>query len=168
MDPTSHGQRVSISLSFRLRADSKLSTVTPMRKWSALKLNPAPDKYPGNISPRTNVARSCRGIRKVAKTENGFEVHEHMWSNEVFTAYVDEVAGEGCWKNKMQPRMKQIVTWSLLCAQVRTGGGVLIRLNYNGIVAVSLFDLSFCVRSGSCSYFFSVPPMSPTSPLTNA
>lgn len=54
----------------------------------------------------------------MATAENGFEVHEHMWSNEVFTAYVDEVAGEGCWKNKMQPRMEQIVTWSLLCAQV--------------------------------------------------
>lgn len=55
---------------------------------------------------------------KVSTTDNGIEVHEHMWSNEVFTAYVDEVAGEGCWRNQMQPRMEQIVTWSLLCAQV--------------------------------------------------
>ncbi|CAN0493395.1 unnamed protein product, partial [Scytosiphon promiscuus] len=50
-------------------------------------------------------------------TDNGFEVHEHMWPNEVFTAYVDEVAGEGCWRKKMQPRMEEIVKWSLLCAQ---------------------------------------------------
>lgn len=55
---------------------------------------------------------------KVSTTDNGIEMHEHMWSNEVFTAYVDEVAGEGCWRKKMQPRMEQIVTWSLLCAQV--------------------------------------------------
>lgn len=55
---------------------------------------------------------------KVATADNGFEVHEHMWSNEVFTAYLEEVAGEGCWRKKMQPRMEQIVTWSLLCAQV--------------------------------------------------
>ncbi|CAN0387916.1 unnamed protein product, partial [Ectocarpus sp. 13 AM-2016] len=53
----------------------------------------------------------------VSVTDNGIEVHEHMWSNEVFTAYVDEVAGEGCWRKRMQPRMEQIVTWSLLCAQ---------------------------------------------------
>ncbi|CAM9937410.1 unnamed protein product, partial [Hapterophycus canaliculatus] len=55
--------------------------------------------------------------KQVSTTDNGIEVHEHMWSNEVFVAYVDEVAGDGCWRKKMQPRMEQIVTWSLLCAQ---------------------------------------------------
>lgn len=64
------------------------------------------------------IVQSNQQLMQVATTDNGFEVHEHMWSNEVFTAYVDKVAGEGCWKNKMQPRMEQIVTWSLLCAQV--------------------------------------------------
>lgn len=59
-----------------------------------------------------------RNQQQVSTTDNGVEVHEHMWSNEVFTAYVDEVAGEGCWRKQMQPRMEQIVTWSLLCAQV--------------------------------------------------
>lgn len=57
---------------------------------------------------------------QVETTENGFEVHEHMWSNEVFTAYVDDIAGKGCWRERMQPRMEQIITWSLLCAQVKT------------------------------------------------
>lgn len=60
--------------------------------------------------------------KQVSTTDNGFEVHEHMWSNQMFTAYIDEVAGEGCWRKKMQPRMEEIVKWSLLCAQVRIMG----------------------------------------------
>ena len=73
-----------------------------------------------------DVCTSSRNEKQVSSTDNGVEVHEHMWSNEVFTAYVDEVAGEGCWRKKMQPRMEQIVKWSLLCAQVR---GNIIALN---------------------------------------
>ncbi|CAM9140398.1 unnamed protein product [Ectocarpus fasciculatus] len=64
-----------------------------------------------------SICKKSDNFGKVSVTDNGIEVHEHMWSNEVFTAYVDEVAGEGCWKKRMQPRMEQIVTWSLLCAQ---------------------------------------------------
>lgn len=67
---------------------------------------------------RLNVVCEHPTANQVAKTDNGFEVHEHMWSNDVFTAYVDDMVGKGCWKENMQPRMKQIVTWSLLCAQV--------------------------------------------------
>ncbi|CAM9539794.1 unnamed protein product [Ectocarpus sp. 12 AP-2014] len=64
-----------------------------------------------------SICKKSDKFGKVSVTDNGIEVHEHMWSNEVFTAYVDEVAGEGCWRKRMQPRMEQIVTWSLLCAQ---------------------------------------------------
>eukprot|EP00752_Nemacystus_decipiens_P007052 g6322.t2 len=64
-----------------------------------------------------SICKKSDNFGQVSTTDNGVEVHEHMWSNEVFTAYVDEVAGEGCWRKKMQPRMEQIVTWSLLCAQ---------------------------------------------------
>ncbi|CAM9254394.1 unnamed protein product [Scytosiphon promiscuus] len=64
-----------------------------------------------------SICKKSDNFGQVSTTDNGVEVHEHMWSNEVFKAYVDDVAGEGCWRKKMQPRMEQIVTWSLLCAQ---------------------------------------------------
>ncbi|CAM9524094.1 unnamed protein product, partial [Discosporangium mesarthrocarpum] len=64
-----------------------------------------------------SICKKSESFGTVAKTENGYEVHEHMWSCDTFAAYLSDVAGKDTWKGKLQPRMKQIALWSLMCAQ---------------------------------------------------
>ncbi|CAM9125897.1 unnamed protein product [Chrysoparadoxa australica] len=53
----------------------------------------------------------------VSTTDNGFEVHQHMWPIKTFQDYLKDLTGRDAWEDDMKPAMKSIAKQALMCAQ---------------------------------------------------
>eukprot|EP00742_Colponemidia_sp_Colp-10_P006208 GILJ01006651.1.p1 GENE.GILJ01006651.1~~GILJ01006651.1.p1 ORF type:complete len:222 (-),score=23.87 GILJ01006651.1:224-889(-) len=56
-------------------------------------------------------------IAKYSEKFEESEIEGSMWDSETFEKHLEEREGYNVWRDKIQPQMKAIVTWSLECVQ---------------------------------------------------
>jgi len=63
-----------------------------------------------------SIGKNSDNFNKVVTAENGETIEGFMWGCESFRRFVKEKSGYDAFKEKIQPRMKDIAKWSLMCA----------------------------------------------------
>jgi len=63
-----------------------------------------------------SIGKNSDNFNKTVTVENGETIEGYMWSFDSFKKYIQEKAGSDLVTSKIQPRMKEIAKWSLMCA----------------------------------------------------
>lgn len=62
-----------------------------------------------------SIGKKSENFGKIVTAENGVVIDGYMWSHTSFAEYIQGKTGQDLVKTKMQPRMKEIAQWSLMC-----------------------------------------------------
>ncbi|KAJ1441486.1 tubulin-tyrosine ligase/Tubulin polyglutamylase, partial [Ochromonadaceae sp. CCMP2298] len=63
-----------------------------------------------------SITKNSANFNKGFEAENGERVEGYMWDYAQFSKFVKHQSGSDLMDSKIRPRMKEIVTWSLMCA----------------------------------------------------
>ena len=63
-----------------------------------------------------SISKNSEAFHKKVTAENGEEIEGFMWSHDQFSSYIQHRSGKDLMASKIQPRMRDIARWSLMCA----------------------------------------------------